>query len=189
MVAFLGRPSDDVVHAGRVIERAIKQSRAVDTEALCIVPGEKVWSLRVDIRILDDEGNVVDCACLAAMASLHHFRRPEVSISGEDVVIVRVFSFSFPFPFPFSFPFPFLFLSFLFFSFFLFHFFFCFSHFRRTGKPSVDDGRATNPRRLGTGNIRPSALHQHTLQDRQPVPLSIHHTPIAVSFSFFNSDR
>lgn len=77
------------MHAGRVIERAIKQSRAVDTEALCIVPGEKVWSLRVDIRILDDEGNVVDCACVAAMASLHHFRRPEVSISGEDVVIVR----------------------------------------------------------------------------------------------------
>ena len=47
-----------------------------DTEALCIVAGEKVWQLRVDVHILDHGGNVIDAAALAAIAALQHFRRP-----------------------------------------------------------------------------------------------------------------
>ena len=43
-----------MIHVVRVLERAVRQSRAVDTEALCIVPGEKVWSLRVDVHVLDE---------------------------------------------------------------------------------------------------------------------------------------
>ena len=84
------RPTDDMVHVGRVLERAVRQSRAVDTEALCIVPGEKVWAVRVDVHVLDDAGNVTDCACVAAMAALHHFRRPDITVAGDDVVIVRL---------------------------------------------------------------------------------------------------
>ena len=34
----------------------------------------KVWCLRVDVHILDDKGNILDCACIAALASLAHFR-------------------------------------------------------------------------------------------------------------------
>ena len=37
-----GRPSIDSVELGRVVERALKDSRAIDTEALCIMAGEKV---------------------------------------------------------------------------------------------------------------------------------------------------
>lgn len=49
-----------------------------DTEALCVVAGEKVWQLRVDVHILDHGGNLIDAAALAAIAALQHFRRPGV---------------------------------------------------------------------------------------------------------------
>ena len=78
-----------MIHVSRVLERAVRQSRAVDTEALCIVPGEKVWSLSVDVHVLDDTGNITDCACAAAMAALHNFRRPDITVAGDTVVIVR----------------------------------------------------------------------------------------------------
>lgn len=42
------------------MERGLRESRAIDTEALCIVAGEKVWSIRLDLHILDDDGNLID---------------------------------------------------------------------------------------------------------------------------------
>jgi exosome complex component RRP45 len=72
----------------RVLEKALWKSHAIDTEGLCIVAGEKVWSIKVDVRVLDYDGNPIDCACIAAMVALLHFKRPDVSVDGEDVIIV-----------------------------------------------------------------------------------------------------
>lgn len=40
------------------------------------------------MHFLADAGNLLDCACLAAMVALKHFRRPEVEVIGEDVIVV-----------------------------------------------------------------------------------------------------
>jgi exosome complex component RRP45 len=72
----------------RLIEKSMRRSRAIDTEGLCIVAGEKVWQIRVDLHFLDHDGNFVDCASIAAITSLLHFRRPDVTVVGEEVTIV-----------------------------------------------------------------------------------------------------
>jgi len=59
----------------------------VDMESLCITAGSRVWTVRVDVHVLNYDGNVVDAASVAAIAALMHFRRPDVSVCGEDVVI------------------------------------------------------------------------------------------------------
>ncbi len=53
------RPSDKSIELARVVERGIKESRAIDTEALCIVASQKVWSVRCDMHIIDHDGNLV----------------------------------------------------------------------------------------------------------------------------------
>eukprot|EP01134_Creolimax_fragrantissima_P001969 CFRG1969T1 len=82
-----GRPSELAIEIGRVVERGLRDSRAIETEGLCIVAGEKVWQINVDISILDDCGNIIDCAALAAVAALKHFRRPDVTVVGETATI------------------------------------------------------------------------------------------------------
>ncbi|CAG9808972.1 unnamed protein product [Chironomus riparius] len=67
----------------RILERTIRESNCIDLESLCIVAEEKVWNLRVDISILNNEGNVIDCACIAAVSALAHFRRPDCTASGD----------------------------------------------------------------------------------------------------------
>ena len=77
---------------GRTLERCFKESRAVDTESLCIIAGEKVgsilileqgvrilfsmqvWSVRIDLHVLDHCGNIIDCAAIAAITALKYFR-------------------------------------------------------------------------------------------------------------------
>jgi hypothetical protein len=54
----------------------------------------QVWSLRVDISLLNGCGNLVDVCCLAALAALLGFRKPQVEVDqsageGEAQVIVH----------------------------------------------------------------------------------------------------
>ncbi|KAH0511104.1 Exosome complex component RRP45 [Microtus ochrogaster] len=73
---------------------------------------KKVWQIRVDLHLLNHDGNIIDAASIAAIVALCHFRRPDVSVQGEEVTL-------------------------------------------------------------------------YTPEERDPVPLSIHHMPICVSFAFF----
>lgn len=73
---------------------------------------KKVWQIRVDLHLLNHDGNIIDAASIAAIVALCHFRRPDVSVQGDEVTL-------------------------------------------------------------------------YTPEERDPVPLSIHHMPICVSFAFF----
>eukprot|EP00189_Rhodosorus_marinus_P008284 CAMPEP_0184753438 /NCGR_PEP_ID=MMETSP0315-20130426/44102_1 /TAXON_ID=101924 /ORGANISM="Rhodosorus marinus, Strain UTEX LB 2760" /LENGTH=412 /DNA_ID=CAMNT_0027232813 /DNA_START=584 /DNA_END=1822 /DNA_ORIENTATION=+ len=83
---LMGSASEDPLLT-REVERAIRDSRALDTEALCILASKLVWSLKVVITILDHCGNVSDVAQVAAIAALKHARRPDFTISGKEVTI------------------------------------------------------------------------------------------------------
>jgi exosome complex component RRP45 len=82
-----GRPSDAAAEVTRVLEKILKDARAIDTEALCIMSGSKAWSVRLDVHVLDDAGNLLDAASMAGMASLLHFRKSDITIIGTDVVV------------------------------------------------------------------------------------------------------
>lgn len=47
-----------------------------------------MWNLRLTVHFLADSGNMLDCACLAAIVALKHFRRPEVEVVGDQVIVV-----------------------------------------------------------------------------------------------------
>ncbi|EDK37633.2 hypothetical protein PGUG_01731 [Meyerozyma guilliermondii ATCC 6260] len=108
-----GKNSDDEVLVSRIVEKAIRRSNALDLESLCIVAGSKVWAVRADVNFLDFDGGLIDACALGVMVALQHFRKPDVSIDGESIVV-------------------------------------------------------------------------HSMDERQPVALSILHVPLCVSFSFFN---
>ncbi|GAB5364880.1 hypothetical protein AAMO2058_001008100 [Amorphochlora amoebiformis] len=84
------RPSGRSVQLSRMVQRGIRESNAVDTESLCILSGSRVWEIRCDVRVLDDDGNLGDCANIAAVCSLLHFRRPDVTVVGDRVTLHSV---------------------------------------------------------------------------------------------------
>ncbi|CAN8004336.1 unnamed protein product [Ixodes hexagonus] len=82
-----GRLGDFGVEIARLLERCVRDSHCVDLESLCIVAREKVWSLRVDVQVLNHRGNIAECAGVATVAALLHFRRPDVTVVGTDVTV------------------------------------------------------------------------------------------------------
>jgi len=65
-----GPPDQVAIELARVVDRGIRESKLIEVEKLCIVPGEKVWILFIDIHIIDYDGNLFDAASLAALAAL-----------------------------------------------------------------------------------------------------------------------
>jgi exosome complex component RRP45 len=55
--------SESCIVITRILERTIRDSRCIDLESLCIVAEEKVWNLRVDVSVLNNEGNVAGEWC------------------------------------------------------------------------------------------------------------------------------
>lgn len=59
----------------------------MDTESLCILAGHMCWSVRADVHVLDYDGGLTDASCIAVIAALRHFRRPDVTVDGDKVTI------------------------------------------------------------------------------------------------------
>lgn len=86
----IGRPTDAEVILSRILEKAIRRSNALDTESLCIIAGQKCFALRADVHIIDHDGGLIDASCIAVMAALQHFRRPDVQVEGEKAIVLSV---------------------------------------------------------------------------------------------------
>jgi exosome complex component RRP42 len=72
-----GPPDENAIELARVIDRSLREVKAVDLESLVIRVGEKVWNLWVDVYVLDHDGNLFDASMLAAMAALATTRIPD----------------------------------------------------------------------------------------------------------------
>ncbi|KAF2180827.1 exoribonuclease [Zopfia rhizophila CBS 207.26] len=86
----VGRPTDAEVILSRILEKAIRRSNALDTESLCIIAGLKCFALRADVHVIDHDGGLIDASCIAVMAALQHFRRPDVIVEGEKTTILSI---------------------------------------------------------------------------------------------------
>lgn len=73
-----GPPSIDSIEVARVIDRGIREGKAMDTKKLCIRKGELVWNVMVDIMPLNFDGNLIDIGGMAALAALYNSRLPKI---------------------------------------------------------------------------------------------------------------
>ncbi|HIH11563.1 TPA: exosome complex protein Rrp42 [Candidatus Woesearchaeota archaeon] len=73
-----GPPGIKAIELARVVDRGIRESKAIDLKKLCIAPGEKAWFVMVDLITINDAGNLYDVAGLAALAALKSAFFPKI---------------------------------------------------------------------------------------------------------------
>lgn len=79
----LGPPGLQAIELARVVDRGIRESKALDFKKLCITPSEKIWMVIIDICPINDAGNLFDASSLAALAALKDAKYP--SFDGEKI--------------------------------------------------------------------------------------------------------
>ena len=79
-----GPPDENAIELARVVDRGIRESRALDLKKLCLREGELAYLIFVDLRVLDAGGNLIDAAGIAAISALLNAKIPRVE---EDKIV------------------------------------------------------------------------------------------------------
>ncbi|MBI2046600.1 exosome complex protein Rrp42 [Candidatus Pacearchaeota archaeon] len=80
-----GPPRIDAIETARIVDRGVRESGFIDFEKLCVKKGEKVWTIFLDIYSLNDAGNLIDAACLAAVCALKDAVFPKYNEKEERI--------------------------------------------------------------------------------------------------------
>ena len=75
------------VEISRLIDKVLKSSRATDRVSLCIVQGRLVWSVGVDLFIINEDGNLLDACFISSIICLMNTRMPEVLMARDRIRI------------------------------------------------------------------------------------------------------
>lgn len=73
-----GPPGTKAIELARVVDRFVREGKAVDFKKLCIREGELVWIVVIDIYPVNDSGNLFDAAAIAAIAALQDTKFPKL---------------------------------------------------------------------------------------------------------------
>jgi len=82
-----GPPDEKSIELARVVDRGIRESKAITLEDLCLIPGKKVFIVFIDIYVLNHDGNLIDASALAALAALLNAKVPNYEVKNGEVVI------------------------------------------------------------------------------------------------------
>lgn len=82
-----GPPDENSIELARIVDRGIRESKAIDTAKLCIDPGKKVFVVFVDVYVLNHDGNLIDASALAAVAALLNTKMPNYEIKDGELKI------------------------------------------------------------------------------------------------------
>jgi exosome complex component RRP42 len=84
-----GPPDENSIELARIVDRGIRESKAIDAKKLCIEPGKNVFIIFVDVWVLNHDGNLIDASALAAVAALLNTKMPNYEIEDGIVKIKR----------------------------------------------------------------------------------------------------
>jgi exosome complex component RRP42 len=73
-----GPPSDESIETSRVVDRGIREAKAIDFKKLLIKEREKVWVLWADIYPVNFDGNLFDSASIAVLKAFEETRLPKL---------------------------------------------------------------------------------------------------------------
>jgi exosome complex component RRP42 len=82
-----GPPDENSIELARIVDRGIRESKAIDTAKLCIDPGKKVFVVFIDVYVLNHDGNLIDASALAAVAALLNTKMPNYEIKDGELKI------------------------------------------------------------------------------------------------------
>ena len=64
------------ISISNILEKCLKESHALDTNILCVIPGKLVWKVILDISVIKHDGNIFDTAIIAALSSWLTYKIP-----------------------------------------------------------------------------------------------------------------
>ena len=83
-----GPPNEDTIELSRVSDRGIRESGMIDTSQLVIKKGEKVFSVFIDVAVINEDGNLFDAVSYAIATALSLCTMPKFKIEKDEIIML-----------------------------------------------------------------------------------------------------
>ena len=80
-----GPPDESAIELARVVDRGVRESEMIDVASLVIKAGKWVYSVFVDVNILNVDGNLFDATSYAVVSALLTSKMPKFVMDGDAV--------------------------------------------------------------------------------------------------------
>jgi len=80
-----GPPDESAIELARVVDRGVRESEMIDVASLVIKEGKWVYSVFVDVNILNADGNLFDATSYAVVSALLTAKMPKFVLEGDVV--------------------------------------------------------------------------------------------------------
>jgi len=80
-----GPPDESAIELARVVDRGVRESEMIDVGSLVIKAGKWVYSIFVDVNILNAAGNLFDATSYSVVAALLTAKMPKFVLEGDVV--------------------------------------------------------------------------------------------------------
>jgi exosome complex component RRP42 len=80
-----GPPDEGSIELARVVDRGVRESEMIDLGALCIKEGKYVYTVFVDVNVLNVDGNLFDATSYAVVSALLTSKMPKFVMDGDAV--------------------------------------------------------------------------------------------------------
>jgi exosome complex component RRP42 len=80
-----GPPDENSIELARVVDRGIRESKAIAVEELNLESGKNVIIVFVDVYVLNYDGNLIDASSMAALAALLNTKMPNYVLEEGEV--------------------------------------------------------------------------------------------------------
>lgn len=80
-----GPPSIAQVEFSRVVDRGIRESKAIDFKSLCIREGELAWTAFIDYYAINADGNLIDAGAIASLIAITQIKMPKLDENDKVV--------------------------------------------------------------------------------------------------------
>jgi len=82
-----GPPKEDAIELARIVDRGIRESKAIDLGKLCLEPGKKVLVVFVDVYVLNYDGNLIDASAIATLGALLNAKMFKYEVEEGEVKV------------------------------------------------------------------------------------------------------
>ena len=83
----LGPPSENVIELSRVVDRGIRESKMINLDDLVLLEGKSVYTVFVDVSVINADGNLFDAVSYAALVALSLAKFNKYKIDKKDNVV------------------------------------------------------------------------------------------------------
>jgi exosome complex component RRP42 len=81
-----GPPDEDSIELARVVDRGVRESHMVDMHQMVIEEGKKVYSVFVDVTVVNVDGNLLDATSYAVVSALASAKYKKMTLKEDKVV-------------------------------------------------------------------------------------------------------